>query len=139
MDQKVIHISNDIQNLDYLHEQVDLLGEGWEFPMKLTMQIKLVLEELVSNIIFYGFPDKGEHIIEIKLEFTGETIRIVLTDDGIPFDPLQAASPDLSVAVDERKIGGLGIHFVQQIMDEISYERMSDKNILSLSKGVSRQ
>ena len=133
---EIINIMNDIQQLDILHEKVEMLCEQWEFLPKLSMQINLVLEELVSNIIFYGFPQKGEHQIEICLEFTNGRITIITTDDGIYFDPLQAKSPDLTVPVEERKIGGLGIHFIQQIMDEVKYERKDDKNILTLVKQI---
>lgn len=134
MAQKDLIIVNDIQQLDYLHEQIELLSGEWELSPKLGMQLNLVLEEVITNIIFYGFPGKGRHDIEIHIDSSGGLISIVIQDDGILFNPLTVESPNLDVPVEERKIGGLGLHFVQTIMDEMIYERKNGKNILTLRK-----
>lgn len=136
MTQKTLTLINDVQQLDWLHEQVEILGEEWELSPKLAMQLNLVLEEVVSNIIFYGFPDKDRHDIIIRLELLNDIITIITEDDGILFNPLTVQAPDLDLPVEQREIGGLGIHFVQTIMDEVIYERKNNKNLLILRKNT---
>ena len=94
----------------------------------------LALEEAVSNVMLYAYPDKsGQVLVECdksdKLVFT-------ITDSGVPFDPTQQKEPDVTQNLDERPIGGLGIFLVRQIMDDIRYERKDNKNILTLTKQI---
>jgi anti-sigma regulatory factor (Ser/Thr protein kinase) len=70
--------------------------------------------------------------VEVKLE--REHVTVILTDDGTPFDPFGQDAPDTTLSVDERSIGGLGIHLVRQLMDEVSYERREDHNVVVLVK-----
>jgi serine/threonine-protein kinase RsbW len=134
MAQRTFIISNEIQHIEFLYEQIELLGEEWEWSPKIIMQMNLVVEEIVSNIILYGFRDNTEHTIEIQIEYEDGVITLITSDDGIPFDPLSVKQPDLDVPVEDRKIGGLGIHFVHEIMDEVTYERGDDHNILTMVK-----
>jgi len=124
---------NDIQQIPTLAEWVDSLG----VPQELNMQINLALEEVVTNVMLYAYPGQnGQVLVESgkwKVE-SGEKLIFTITDSGIPFDPTQKEEVDTTLSAEERQIGGLGIHLVRQIMDEVKYERTNNQNILTLVK-----
>ncbi len=135
MDKKQLTILNDIARLHDLQAFIEAAAEAWELPAKLSMNINLVLEEVISNIIFYGFEDESEHVIKVDLVKTGEEIIITVTDDARPFDLLATEDfKDNEKAAEDREIGGLGIHFVKTLMDKMEYRREEDQNILMLWK-----
>ncbi len=108
-------------------------AEGW--PPDLVFQIKLVLEELGINIVNHGHDDGRSHEIEIEITSKADVLTIEITDDGRPFDPLtDAPPPDLDSALEDRVPGGLGIHLVLTMMDEVRYRREQDRNHLTLIK-----
>lgn len=128
-----IVVSSDIQNLikanDFLEEQFTLEN----IPLKTQFKILTAFEELFSNICNYAYEDeKGE--IEIEFFIKNNSAIITLIDSGIPFDPLKKEDPDVSLAVHEREIGGLGIFMVKKTMDEFKYKYKDGKNIVSISK-----
>ena len=125
-----IIMRNDIQQIPTLSEWV----EGLDVPAELNMPINLALEELVANVMLYAYPGKqGQVLVEFA---KGKDIVFTISDSGIPFDPTQAKEADISLSAEDREIGGLGIHLVRQIMDEIYYERIDNKNILTIVKHI---
>jgi len=136
MKEETIILTNQITQLDVLAGALESVAENWEIPPALTLNLNLVLEELVTNTIFYGYTDTNEHTIRIHLTLETTDLTIVVTDDAIAFNPLQAAEPDINQALEERAIGGLGIHLVRKIMDDVCYERVDEKNILTLKKSI---
>lgn len=106
------------------------------WSQELLMQLNLVLEEWIVNVVSYAFTDELVHEIEMRLWQTDEKIIIEVSDDGTPFDPTERAAPDLSIPVEDREIGGLGIHFIRNTMDEFTYERQNGKNIITLTKNL---
>jgi len=96
--------------------------------------VNLVLDELLTNTISYGYADAAGHVIDIALTLSRESLTVTIRDDAVAFDPTTAATPDLDAEIDERPIGGLGIHFVRTIMDKIEYRRVSGYNELTLTK-----
>lgn len=132
-----IIIRNDIQELERIREFIERQGEEWSLSAKIIFSVNLVLEELITNIIFYGFDDDQVHDISIRMSLKDDILRLTIEDDGKPFDPFRVDTPgDLDKSLEERKIGGLGIYFVREIMDTCSYERTGNKNRLLLSKQV---
>ena len=115
---------------------VEEIAKSWNISSKVNMELNLVLEELFTNIVFYAFPDRKDHLIEIVFELLSPgLLRIKLEDDGRHFDVMEAAKEvNINASIDERKIGGLGIHFVKQLMDEMNYVRRNNKNIVTLIK-----
>lgn len=105
-----------------------------EWPPALLNQLNLVLEEWIINVISYAFPDGQVHEIELRLWQTDENIRIEIIDDGIAFDPTRRTKPDTSLPIEDREIGGLGIHFINNTMDEFTYQREEGHNIITLKK-----
>jgi Anti-sigma regulatory factor (Ser/Thr protein kinase) len=134
--EKNITIINQVEQLEELAGILETVSEEWDIPMKVSLNLNLVLEELITNIIFYGYDDKNEHRIFIRLYKKDNEIEIQIEDDGKEFNPLLVAEPDIDESIENRKIGGLGIHFVRKIMDGMNYRRSDDKNILTLTKNI---
>jgi len=131
-----LRLHNRLLELDRIADAVEAFGEAQDLPAKLRFQIRLVLDELLTNIITYGYPKDGEHVISVAMGREGSRLRFVLEDDARPFDPLTAKMPDTTATVDHRRIGGLGIHLVRTIMDRVAYERVGDTNRLILEKDI---
>jgi serine/threonine-protein kinase RsbW len=131
-----LRLHNRLLELDRIADAVEDFGEAHALPAKLRFQIRLVLDELVTNIISYGYPQDGEHVITVAMGQEGSLLRFELEDDARPFDPLSAKAPDLDSEVDHRQVGGLGIHLVRTLMDRVAYERVGDKNHLILEKDI---
>lgn len=121
---------NDIQQIPTLAEWIDSLG----LPEVLNMPINLALEEAVSNVMLYAYPENKSGQVLVEAEKSSKQIIFTISDSGIPFDPTQKEEPDLTKPAEERAIGGLGIHLVRQLMDVIEYHRDGNKNILTLIK-----
>ena len=136
MADKNITIINHLDQLEYLAHVLEEISGEWNIPMKIALNLNLVLEELVTNIIFYGYDDKDKHEININLTYKDNIIKVQIEDDGKQFDPLQAPEPDIEKTVEDRKIGGLGIHFVRTIMDDVNYLRLGNKNRLTMTKHI---
>ena len=135
MNTKSIIIQNDVSELNRLAQFVEETGDKWEFPMKIVFNLNLVLEELISNVIFYAFDDDKKHDIELKFEANNDVLKIVMIDDGKEFDPFQVSvDKELTKSAEDREIGGLGIHFVKELMDIYKYERINNKNQITLEK-----
>ena len=113
-------------------EQFETFGMEYKIPNSIIQKINIVLDEMLSNIISYGYNDEIEHIIKIDIELKGKRMIITLTDDGIPFNPFKNGPPDTMLSVEERGIGGLGIHIVENLMDEYEYKRNTNRNIITL-------
>lgn len=115
----------------FLESELERLGGTKEEIFKLL----IAAEELYVNISSYAYPEKtGE--VEIKLQFLQDPkrVRITLTDQGIPYNPLERIAPDITLSVDEREIGGLGIHMVRTSMDQVQYEFRDGCNIITVEK-----
>ena len=136
MDEKKITISNQLDQLEILANVLESISGEWDIPMNAALNLNLVLEELITNIIFYGYNDTNEHEINIYLSYHDKIVQIQIEDDGKEFNPLSYAEPDTDLSLDDRKIGGLGIHFVRKIMDDITYLRSDNKNILTMTKAI---
>jgi serine/threonine-protein kinase RsbW len=102
-------------------------------PQVLSL-VLLAIEELVTNCIKYGYDDAGDHTITVLLSICDKELTMVVIDDGHPFDPLAVPAPDLVLEIDDRPIGGLGIHLVRRLADHMSYERRDGSNRLTLTK-----
>ena len=138
METKKIRVPNQLEQLHFIVETVEEISRDWNISSKASMEVNLVLEELFTNIVFYAFPDKKEHLIDLTFNLSSSGIlEVVIVDDGRYFDLMEASKEvKLDAALEERKVGGLGIHFVKQMMDEMSYERKGGKNVVTLKKYI---
>jgi serine/threonine-protein kinase RsbW len=135
MEKKFI-IENRIEELPILFSKVEELGDEWNLSVPITMNINLVLEEAVTNVIFYAFNDEKRHEIIILVSLENKVLKIEIIDDGLPFDPTNRPMPDVTLSAEDREIGGLGIYLIQQIMDTVKYSRIDNNNILTLTKNI---
>jgi sigma-B regulation protein RsbU (phosphoserine phosphatase) len=107
----------------------------WEGARPLIPTLNMALDDLLNNVVQYAFPnDQSEHRIVVEGDVRDGCVVLIITDDGIPFNPLTAAPPDLSLLLHEREIGGLGIHLVKSLFDEVLYHRDVGHNVLTIKK-----
>ncbi|MFP5212317.1 MAG: ATP-binding protein [Acidobacteriota bacterium] len=112
------------------------LGQKYALLPKDAFELRLVLDELITNIIDYGCADGTEHFIRVSLGFEPGFVSVSVEDDGCFFDPTCAPTPDTACSLEQRKIGGLGIHFMRNMVDEIRYERKGTINVLRMKKAL---
>ncbi|MDR1980637.1 MAG: ATP-binding protein [Tannerellaceae bacterium] len=129
-----LHIKNDINQLTKVNEY--LQQAVWELALSASarMSLKLAVEEAVVNAILYAYPGETEKDIFVRLEYNEEKITVVMTDYGRPFDLTASKDPDISLPLEERPIGGLGAFLVKQLMTEVSYRRVGNRNVLTMVK-----
>ena len=127
-------LHNDIQQIPQLADFVETIAEESGLSQPLSMSLNLALEEAVTNVIVYAYPEGTDGLVDIEAIIRKDLIRFIISDSGQPFDPTQVEAVDINLPLEERPIGGLGIHLVRSIMDEVSYERVDGKNHLYLIK-----
>lgn len=136
---KEICIKNQVDELDHVARFIEEIGEELALDMELQMNLNLVLEEMVSNIIFYAYPEGTEASIELTAESDGKELTFVLSDQGQAFDPTMKEDTDMDVNPAERDLGGMGIFIVKNIMNEVTYQRLEGKNLLTMKKEIYNQ
>lgn len=117
--------------MDFVTAQAQAAGLG---PQDLY-RVDLAAEEILTNIIKYAYPDGGGRV-EVACGMQGPSFVMEFSDQGTPFDPLSAGDPLLSEDIEERPVGGLGIHLVRQVMDQVAYQRQDQTNLLKVAKAV---
>jgi sigma-B regulation protein RsbU (phosphoserine phosphatase) len=131
-----ITFTNDLGDIDRVNEAFEKFAARQGLPDRVRRSIKIVFDELLNNIISYAFDDEEEHVLEVRVESAPEKITVTISDDGASFDPFGRAEPQVDLPIEERDLGGLGIHLVRQLMDEVSYTRYDDQNVAVLVKHV---
>lgn len=131
----IISFQNDIEELKKLQQVVGIFSKQYNLTSDTKNSINLVLEELLSNTIFYGFNDNNPHFIYVKLEHLVHRVMVRVEDDGRPFNPLKDA-PETSQHEDiqDQPVGGLGINIVRNMVSDIAYHRMDNKNVVTITK-----
>ena len=114
-------------------EAADLLRSAGAPPDDIRT-VNLGLEEIITNILKYGYEDRNEHVIQIDLILHGDELRIEVTDDGRKFNPMEHPEPNTKKSADQREPGGLGIEFLRKLFDRMSYQREGACNTLVLHK-----
>ncbi|TXG34835.1 SpoIIE family protein phosphatase [Seonamhaeicola maritimus] len=129
-----IEIKNQINEMPTVLEHFEEFAMANEFSFAVIQRFNIALDELLNNIISYGFQDEKEHTIEVEIALRNQRLIIIIKDDGIPFNPFQNDPPDTKLSIDKRNIGGLGIHLVKNLVDEYDYNRQTNRNIITLIK-----
>lgn len=132
--EKSIILANDISEISKLNEFVEEIGNEFSLTPDVVFNVNLVLEEAIVNVINYAYPKEKRESIYLSAQLHEGSIVFVLTDTGMQFDPTKAPEADITLSLEDRPIGGLGIFLIRQIMNEVSYERIDGKNVLTLSK-----
>ncbi|MBD5527268.1 MAG: ATP-binding protein [Acetatifactor sp.] len=134
---KEMVVSATIESIPEVTAFVDEQLEQLDCPIKTQMQVDVAIDELFSNIAYYAYnPEIGS--ATVRVEVTEDPIAVVITfiDNGVPYDPLAKADPDVTLPIEERGIGGLGIYMVKKTMDDVSYEYKDGQNILKIKKNI---
>jgi anti-sigma regulatory factor (Ser/Thr protein kinase) len=114
---------------------VEAVADVAHLDVGLTMSLNLALEEAVSNVIMYAYPKGSDGLVDIEAIIRKKELEFIISDNGTPFDPTAAPEADITLDVEDRPVGGLGIFLVKNIMDVVKYTRSDDgKNILSMIK-----
>jgi anti-sigma regulatory factor (Ser/Thr protein kinase) len=135
METRKLIITNKTGQLAEVRSFLDQIAGLWILQDKLVFELNLILEEYISNLINYGYHDKIDHEIYIEITREETRLKLVVKDDAGPFNILESPeNDDLDKPVEERKIGGLGIHFIRTFADQIEYESQEGNNILVVIK-----
>ena len=132
--EKSIILANDIAEISRLATFIEEVGEAFALTPDVVFNLNLVIEEAVVNVINYAYPKEEHQHIYLSAHLHEGSIVLVLTDTGKEFDPTLAPEADITLSTEEREIGGLGIFLIRQIMNEVRYERIDGKNVLTLEK-----
>ena len=134
--QHSITLTNDIEQVPQLADFVDMVCEEVGFDPSVSIQMNLAIEEAVVNVMSYAYPVGTVGNVIIEAQANEDCLTFTIIDNGTPFDPTAKSEVDTTLSAEERPIGGLGIHLVRQLMDSINYERIDNKNILTLRKKI---
>ncbi|MFP4306798.1 MAG: ATP-binding protein [Desulfococcaceae bacterium] len=127
-------LRNHIDELETLRENLEAFGETVGITRRCLFRLNLALDELFTNVVTCGYEDRNIHYVDVALRANEKELNITIVDDGTPFNPLPAEPPDTQCGVEKRKVGGLGIHLVKQLMDHLNYRRENGQNIVTLTK-----
>jgi sigma-B regulation protein RsbU (phosphoserine phosphatase) len=129
-----LKLSNRLSELERLGQALTEFGRQHKLTVPVVRTLNLAVEEIFTNIVSHAYTDKREHEIGVSLSMQPGAVRIDVEDDGVPFNPLEAPEVDTTKPLEERTIGGLGIHLVRKLMDEMEYKRENARNLLTMTK-----
>ena len=134
---KELTIDAKIENIEVVTDFVNEQLEALDCPMKAQMQIDIAIDELFSNIAHYAYnPEIGQATVRVEVIEDPLAVTITFIDNGVPYDPLAKADPDITLSAEEREIGGLGIYMVKKSVDDVTYEYRDGQNILKIKKNL---
>jgi serine/threonine-protein kinase RsbW len=133
----VFELRSDPAEIDRLGVEVEHFGTSYALPPATVFAVNLALEEVITNIISYGYDDNSrEHVIGVALSVVDGAVLATVDDDGRFFDPGNAREPDVTVPLEQREVGGLGVLLVRKLMDDVTYRRSGSRNRLTLRKQI---
>lgn len=125
-------LANDLAEISRLADGIETFCAPLDPGPKDLMAVQLAVEEAVTNVINHGYTDGQAHTFTVELTLEDRRLTTVITDDAPAYDPLARPEVDTSKPLEEREIGGLGVHLVKKLMDSAQYERRDDRNVLTL-------
>lgn len=129
-------VEADWSNLEKLQSFLEMIQKERSISKKTVFETNLALEEIFSNILFYGLEDPKNHLINILIYAEKNSLTIRVEDDGRPFNPINFKADAFHCDLEHAPVGGLGIHLVRNLMDGIFYERSRNRNVLIMTKNV---
>jgi anti-sigma regulatory factor (Ser/Thr protein kinase) len=127
-------LKNDVSELESVISFVSGVCVRNSIPAETERDLKLALDEMVTNVVQHAYPGSGEHHFTLQITVSNEEFVARIEDDGVEFNPTEHPTPDLDAPLEERKVGGLGIYMVRQIMTSVEYQRVAGKNVVTLRK-----
>jgi serine/threonine-protein kinase RsbW len=125
-------IANDVVSLDVLMDDVTTFLEAHSVDAGTVFLANLGIEEIITNLIKYGYDKPGTYMIEVKLHVAEQDVSLVIIDDGHPFNPINHEVKDTAERIKRGEIGGLGIHLAKKRFDRFDYRREDNRNIVEL-------
>jgi anti-sigma regulatory factor (Ser/Thr protein kinase) len=126
-----LKIANELAALPRTAAEIEAFCQSHDIPFRDVNRFNLALEEVLTNAISYGFPAGGRHEIDISIRYGDGALQATVSDDGVPFDPRAHAAPDLGAPIEQRPVGGLGIHLLRELTEAIDYRRDDRRNVLT--------
>ena len=133
---KSVVMRNDLKEITTVMTAFEGFAVQHDVPKPVIVKFKIIFDDLLNNIVSYGFADDGDHEVDVKMELLGKQLTVTVSDDGIPFNPLSKETPDIEAAIEDREMGGLGNHIIRALTDEVFYQRHIDRNILTMVKNI---
>ena len=128
-----LKVANDLAAIPQLAADLEAFCAARAVPSRTVHRFTLALEEVLTNVIAYAFPAQGRHEIDVRIAWRDGTLRATVSDDGVAFNPLTRPAPDLQAPIEQREIGGLGIHLLRTLSETADYRRDGDRNVLTFS------
>jgi len=129
-----VTLVNQISEVARLSRLVEAFGEAEGLGPEAVFSMNLALDEVITNVIRYAHDDGRQHPIVVRLALEQDVLSAQVEDDGRAFNPLEAPAPDTGASIDDRPIGGLGIHLVRSVMSSVEYRREDGRNVLTMKK-----
>ena len=134
-----LSLVNDLQEIGAAAVKIDEYCETRGLSPQIAYAVNLSIDEILTNTISYGYDDDEQHRIDLTLRVDGETLVVMIVDDGRAFDSSLTQDPDVETALEERALGGLGLFLVQQMMDDVVYQRRDERNVITLTKSMAKE
>ena len=133
-DRLVLQLETRLSEVARIAPSLRAFADRHALPTKAVLAVNLALEEILVNTVSYGYADPRDHCIDIEIAITDGELIVRVEDDARPYDPTVPPAPDLSKALEERPVGGLGIHLMRALFDGVEYRRHESRNVLVLRK-----
>jgi|SRR5208337_3413958 len=127
-------LKNDVSELESVISFVSAVCVRNSIPPETEHDLKLALDEMITNLAQHAYPGGGEHHFTLQITVSNEEFVARIEDDGVEFNPTKHPIPDLDAPLEERKVGGLGVYLVRQIMTSVEYQHVAGKNVVTLRK-----
>lgn len=131
---KTVRITNQRDQIDTVRKFFDDYSKENKLTEKTVHDIQMALDELLTNIVNYGYEDKDEHQIDVRFGINNNTVNVEIIDDSKPYNILEQDNPDISLSVEDKPIGGLGIFLIKKLMSNVDYYTKEGKNHLVMTK-----
>jgi anti-sigma regulatory factor (Ser/Thr protein kinase) len=131
-----ITVPSEIEAITTIFDEFAGFAEEHSLSDSVRRAVLLVLDEFVNNIVSYSHSATEEHEIKVVVVLSSDRLAVTIEDDGVPFNPFKKDPPDLDASIDDRQVGGLGIHLVRSVMDDYEYKRLKDRNIVTVYKNL---
>ena len=128
-----LEAQTDLSEISRVNQELAVFAAKHSLGETAVQKVSIALDDLLNNIISYGFDDDEDHTIQIMFDYAEGRLDITVRDDGVPFNPFDQAQPDTALSVKERKIGGLGVLLVKELMSDVNYQRQQDSNVVTLT------
>lgn len=129
-----LHFANSAEEAPRIARRVEYFLHDNQVQDTIINKLLLCVDELITNIIAHAYNDKEEHAVLLECRLNENAVELELRDDGVPFDPTTQTRPNTQLTLENRDIGGLGIHLVMTLMDKVEYQREGDFNVLKITK-----